>query len=373
MQMTASKLIRLFIVLALALAISGLVFIYSSSCVLAQVQHQDPAFYLKKQGIGLAVSLVVAMIAAAIPAHFYYRYAFIFWLLALVATVLTLVPGLGRTVHGSSRWLAVGPVKVQPSEWLRCATLLVMARFIARYEEVERRRWWRYGMVLVIVGLSAVALLLQPDFGMAVTLVVTSFALMFIAYPDWYCTLLLLLSALPVAGALIIAKPYRMRRLLTFLDPWQDPQGAGFQVIQSLIAIGSGGLLGVGIGNSKQKFLYLPMQHTDFIFAIIAEEVGFIGTGCLLLVYLAMLWVGLKLAFRVQGFARYVTAGFVIMIALQAAINAAVALGLVPTKGIGLPFVSYGVSLLLSSFGMLGVIRSLVREQEITVRSGHFD
>ncbi|MCL4380356.1 putative lipid II flippase FtsW [Candidatus Dependentiae bacterium] len=363
--MSAERLVRLFILLAVSLAIVGLVFIYSSSSVFAQIQHNDPSYFVKKQALGLLLGIVVGMVAAAIPGKLYYRYAPLLWLLALGATALTLVPGLGKTVHGSSRWLALGPIKLQPSEWLRVCTLLLLARFIARYEDVERRRWWRYGIVLGILGMTAGILLLQPDFGMAVTIVTTGFALLFVAYPDPVVTFSLLVSVVPIAIALIVAKPYRMRRLLTFLDPWQDPQGAGYQVIQSLTAIGSGGLVGLGIGNSRQKFLYLPMQHTDFIIAIIAEEIGFIGTTLLLLVYLVLLWVGMRLAFRLQGFARYVVLGFVVMMTLQTVINVAVALGLVPTKGIGLPFISYGVSLLVSSFGMLGIIRSVVRAEEM--------
>lgn len=360
------NLVRTLCIVIIALSCVGLLFIYSSSCVFAQLQHQDSLYFVKRQAIGLVLGIIVAIIASNIPAWMYYRFAVLLWLCALLATICTLIPGLGKTIHGSSRWFVVGPFSMQPSEWLRCGCLLVMAKFLSRYEGMPRHVLWRYGLFLVPVLLSALVLLGQPDFGMAVTIVATGFVLLLIAYPDWYYTVGLMLSALPVAALLIIAKPYRMRRLLTFLDPWSDPKGAGFQVIQSLIAIGTGGVFGVGIGNSRQKFLYLPMQHTDFIIAIITEEVGFLGAALLLLTYLVILWLTLKIAFQVHGFARYVTLGFGFMVTLQAGINASVALGMVPTKGIGLPFVSYGNSFLISLFALLGVIRSLVREQRVS-------
>lgn len=360
---SVERLMRTLCIVVIALSCVGLLFIYSSSCVFAQLQHHDALYFVKRQGIGLVLGIIVAIIASTIPAWVYYRFAVLFWMSALVATILTLIPGIGKTVHGSSRWFVIGPLSMQPSEWLRVGCLLIMAKFLSRYEGTPRHILWRYGIFLIPILLSALVLLGQPDFGMAVTIVATGFVMLLIAYPDWHYTLALMFSALPVAGLLIIAKPYRMRRFLTFLDPWNDPKGAGYQIIQSLVAIGSGGLFGVGIGNSRQKFLYLPMQHTDFIIAIIAEEVGFVGVTVLLLTYLIILWLTLKIAFKVQGFARYVTLGFGFMITLQAGINASVALGMVPTKGIGLPFISYGNSFLISLFALLGIIRSLVRER----------
>ena len=188
--------------------------------------------------------------------------------------------------------------------------------------------------LICVLGITAILLLKQPDFGQAVTLCTTGFLLFFLAHCQTKHLLFTLSSALPLVGFLIYMQPYRIKRILTFLDPWNDPQGAGFQIIQSLIAIGSGNITGVGIAQSKQKFFYLPMQHTDFIFSIIAEETGFIGASLLIILFILFLYTGLKIASTLRDpFAYYVTTGYVLLTSLQALINLFVATGLVPTKG----------------------------------------
>ena len=216
-----------------------------------------------------------------------------------------------------------------------------------------------------IIAVTSIALLLQPDFGMTVTLCATGIAMAFIAgvQPKHIGATIALF--LPCALFLIYLKPYRIKRIMTFLNPWADPQGAGFQIIQSFIAIGSGSLWGVGIGQSKQKFFYLPMQHTDFIFSIIAEETGFFGSFSLIFFLMLFLYAGLRLATAQSDlFARYTIFGFVILLSLQALINIAVTTGLVPTKGIGLPFISYGNSSLVATCAMLGLIINMLRNSD---------
>ena len=220
-----------------------------------------------------------------------------------------------------------------------------------------------YISFLCILGITSLILLKQPDFGLTVTLALTGFILLFIAHFKGKHLLITLGALLPVAIALILLKPYRLQRILTFLDPWSDPQGAGFQIIQSLIAIGSGGWFGLGISHSKQKFFYLPMQHTDFIFSIIAEETGFVGSLCIVSLYVLITYYGIRIAwYLTDPFARFTVLGFVIMTSLQALINLAVTTGLVPTKGIGLPFVSYGNTGLVCNLMMIGLIMNLVHE-----------
>ena len=222
-----------------------------------------------------------------------------------------------------------------------------------------------YLPLLCVMGVTALLLLKQPDFGEAVTLCSTAFLLLFIAHCQTKHLVFTLGSALPLIGILIYMQPYRIKRILTFLDPWEDPQGAGFQIIQSLIAIGSGNITGVGIAQSKQKFFYLPMQHTDFIFSIIAEETGFIGASLLILLFVLFLYTGLKIASGLKdSFAYYTTTGYVLLTSLQALINLFVATGLVPTKGLGLPFISYGNSALLCNVAMLGLIINFVYNDE---------
>ena len=215
---------------------------------------------------------------------------------------------------------------------------------------------------LGILCIPSLLLLKQPDFGSIVTIFVTALLLFFVAGGAVWHVIGTLIAALPVGVIAIIGKAYRFKRILIFLDPWSDSQGRGYQIIQSLIAIGSGGLWGLGISNSKQKFFYLPMQHTDFIFSILAEEVGFIGVSIVILLYVLFLIFGLRIALHVSTlFARYVTLGFVFLISVQVVINLMVVAGLVPTKGMGLPFISYGGSALLSLFCMLGIIANCVR------------
>jgi cell division protein FtsW len=219
---------------------------------------------------------------------------------------------------------------------------------------------------LTIVGLACLILLKQPDFGLAVTLGSTVFIMLFIAQFRAMHLLATCACALPILVGLVYFFPYRLKRILTFLNPWEDPQGSGFQIIQSLIAIGSGSFWGSGIAQSKQKYFYLPMQHTDFIFSIIAEETGFIGSALLIMLYILFLYFGLRIAWYLRDhFAMFTTLGFVIFTSLQALINFCVTLGLVPTKGIGLPFISYGNSSLICSLAMVGLVINCVKESKL--------
>ncbi len=354
-----------FLTIAGSLTIIGLIFIYSSSSVYALERFHYAHYFVKKQSIGIALGGIGLIIARVFPLWLIYRLTPYFFFSTLTLTLCTsFVPRLSSVIHGSSRWLTLGPLSFQPSELLRIAFILYFAYLIHKKEHCGTVSLWHgYLPFMCILGVSAYALLRQPDFGLTVTLCITAFLLLFIANIPLRYLLTTISASVPLLIILIFKKPYRMRRIFTFLDPWKDPHGAGFQIIQSLIAIGSGGLWGVGIGHSKQKFFYLPMQHTDFIFSIIAEETGFLGTLLLLILYSLLLYTGLKLAWQLKTtFATYTVLGFVIMISLQAVINLAVTTGLVPTKGLGLPFVSYGMSALLCNISMLGLIINFAYE-----------
>jgi cell division protein FtsW len=267
------------------------------------------------------------------------------------------------TIHGSHRWLRLGFLTFQPSELLKIGLLLYVAYFLQKQTNKSSHAFFSYIPLFFWILLSFILLLKQPDFGLAVTLAITIFLLLYIMRVKAKYLLYVALIALPAAAALVFFKEYRFKRIMTFFDPWSDPQGAGFQIIQSLIAIGSGSWSGIGVSHSKQKFFYLPMQHTDFIFSIIAEETGFIGVSFLILLYFLLLYIGIRLAWKMQDlYAAVLTLGFVLLTSLQAMINLAVATGLVPTKGIGLPFVSYGNSALICSLAMLGIIMNCVYE-----------
>lgn len=349
--------IRLFILLAGALILAGILFVYSASFVFALETTGSPYSCVIHHLIGIALGLGAAAIAWALPARFWYSASPLIFLASIILTSLTIFAPAARSMHGSSRWLRLAGFAFQPSELLKFSLILFACRLLTKNHPTWGKTITSYVILFCSVGLTSLILLKQPDFGMTATVVMTIIALLFIAN----CSLkkLFALAALVLAAGigLIAMRPYRMRRILTFLNPWQDPLGAGFQIIQSLIAIGSGGLTGLGIGQSKQKFFYLPMQHTDFIFSIIAEETGFIGSSILVLTYLGLVFGGIRLASRMQEpFYAMSTLGMIILIGLQAVINLSVAIGLVPTKGIGLPAISYGNSSLICTMVMISLI-----------------
>ena len=296
-------------------------------------------------------------LAALMPLSLIKKAAPFLFLGALCLTALTLVPGIGAVINGSRRWLMLGGFSFQPSELLKIATLLYLAAFIDKKEYHLTSFTHGYLPFLCIVGLACGVILPQPDFGQTVTLAATAFIIFFVALGNIKHLIYTVLPGVVAACLLIYMKPYRFKRILIFLNPWEDPKGSGFQIIQSLIAIGSGKWFGVGITHSKQKFFYLPMQHTDFIFSIIAEETGFIGATTLILLFVLFLFFGCRLAWRMKStFAHLTTLSFVMLITLQTIINLYVTTGMAPTKGIGLPFISYGSSAIVCNLLMVGII-----------------
>lgn len=336
----------------------GFIFIYSSSSVYALERCGSSAYYIKRQFFGFCLGLCGLFFGATFPLEYIKKLSPLFFIGTLGLTVLTMFNGI--TIHGSQRWLSLAGISFQPSELLKIAFLLYSAYFFAKKGNKIAHFYYSFVPYMCILAITSSLLLLQPDFGQAVVLTATGLLLFFVAGCTVTHLISLFLPLILLLGLLIIMKPYRLKRVVTFLDPWRDPQGAGFQIIQSLIALGSGSWYGLGIGNSKQKFFYLPMQHTDFIFSIIAEETGFLGSVILIFVYILLLYCGIKLALRIRDqsdqFSFYLTLGFFFIITIQAFINLSVAVGLLPTKGIGLPFVSYGISSLFSNMCLLGVV-----------------
>lgn len=343
------------------LVIIGLLFIYSSSSIYAAQRFGSAHYFLKRQLIGVVLGFAGFFIARKVSQEFLYAWTPAFFFGSWFLTCLTLVPQLSSRIHGSSRWLSIAGFSFQPSELLKIAFIMYLARFLTKRKDKPFTFTAAYLPFLILTGLVGCVLLAQPDFGLAVTLITTAVALLFITgFPFLHLTVVAGIL-IPLAGALIYSQPYRLKRILIFLDPWKDPQGAGFQIIQSLIAIGSGSWWGSGISHSKQKFFYLPMQHTDFIFSIIAEETGFIGSTVIVLLFLLLAYYGMKIACQLKStFATLTTLGFTILITLQGIINFCVATGLLPTKGIGLPFISYGNSSLICFLCMIGIMANFV-------------
>jgi cell division protein FtsW len=346
------------------LLIVGLVFIFSSSSIFAMEKFGYSYHFLKKQIIYLGIGLIGFVICAIIPISFWKKSAPYLFLGSLAAVLLTLWSPLSIKVHGSHRWLFFGGFSFQPSELLKFSLFIYMGMLLERKQDTLTSFLKTYVPLLGIVGLTVFILLRQPDFGMGVTIFATALMVLFVAGVRSSHLIATIACAIPVLAAIIFFVSYRLHRILIFLNPWLDPRGKGYQIIQSLIAIGSGGMWGVGISNSKQKFFYLPMQHTDFIFSIIAEETGYIGSILILLGYVLFCYFGLKIVSGLKSpFAYFTTLGFVILLSLQAVINLMVVTGLVPTKGLGLPFISYGGSALICNLCMIGLIVGFVREQ----------
>ncbi len=344
---------------------TGCIFIYSSSSIYALERFGYGHYYLKNQIVGIILGLLIFYIARIIPNKLIFSCTPLLFFGSLFLTFLSLLPYFGMTIHGASRWLKVGSFAFQPSELLKISSVLYIAYFLSKKMHASFSFVKIYLPFLCITGITALILLKQPDFGLAVTLVITALMMLFIAGLPLSHVALCIGSLIPALAALILMQPYRLKRIIAFIDPWKDAKGAGFQIIQSLIAIGSGNWFGVGISHSKQKFFYLPMQHTDFIFSIIAEEIGLLGSSGLLLLFFLFTYFGIKIAWQLEEpFAIIATLGFTLLISIQTYINLFVVAGLLPTKGIGLPFISYGNSSLICFIAMIGIIANFIDHQK---------
>jgi len=340
----------------------GIIMVYSASQVTAYEKLDDTFYYLKKQAIWALIGLFAMISVMKIDYWKYKKMAVPFLIFAFALLVIVLLPGIGRTVKGAQRWLGVGPLTLQPSEVIKLSLVLFMAYGLAKYR--DRLRYFKGGMLpfLVILALACGLILLQPDLGTAVSLAGTVYIMLFAAGARGKHLFYLALAGLGAVGLAIILEPYRMSRFLAFLNPWADPRGSGFHIIQSLYALGSGGLFGAGLGQSHQKWHYLPEQHTDFIFAILGEELGFFGGALVIILFLIFVWRGFKIAMSTQDhFASLLAVGVTSMIALQAIVNIGVVTGSLPITGIPLPLISFGGSSLVFTLTGVGILLNISR------------
>ncbi len=333
----------------IALVGFGILFVYSASSVYSAQKYKDEFIFVKKQALYLIPGLFMIFLGLKTPLRIIDRFAGRLFLLCLTLTFLTKVPGIGRKVLGASRWIGLGPLQLQPSEFLKVASVLFASRLLAESPHQLHRLWPTL--------LCYVALLLQPDFGSSVILSLGLAGLILIHGIPKRVFAGAILSILPVAIIVMVAAPYRMRRLVTFLDPFADPLGAGFQVIQSFVAIATGGIFGKGLGASQQKLFFLPEAHTDFILAVIGEEMGFAGILIISLIYGLFFFCLLQIMRNAANHReRLLATGFFSMFAGSTLINMGVVAGLLPTKGLALPFISSGGSSLLASLFMVGIL-----------------
>lgn len=356
--------LSIFLLISFTFVILGVIFVYSSSSYYALQTLNQPLYFVKKQLVGILLGLIAFFIARLISLKFLKNISFFGLVAATVLTALPLINKLSHKMHGSHRWLNIHGFIFQPSELLKVALIIYLASLLSRKKILENTTHKTGLPLIIIMSIIGLILLKQPDFGCLATLFAATLIMLFIANLPLRYFIGTICATLPVAFLLIYLQPYRWQRIITYLNPWQDPQGTGFQIIQSMIAIGSGGLWGSGIAQSQQKFFYLPMQHTDFIFAIMAEEIGFIGSIFFITLCILFLIFGCKISWNLSNtFAMYLVQGITVLISLQFLINLFVSTGLAPTKGIGLPFISYGNTALVCNLFMIGLIQNAVQEE----------
>lgn len=339
----------------------GLVMVFSSSAVTASVNYGDPYYFFKKQLMWAVISVLAMIIVMKFNFSRLRDLAIPLMIMAILFLILVVTP-LGMDVKGSSRWFALGPMRFSPSEFAKVAMVLFLAK--AMDMKIGKISSFTAGVMpfLFMVALTCGLIMLQPDLGTAFTIAATVFFMLLVAGAKWSHLGVIMLSGLGAVGAAIAIAPYRMERVVAFLNPWKYPSDEGFQTIQSLYALGSGGLFGMGLGRSRQKFFYLPEQHTDFIFAILGEELGFIGCSVVVALFLLFAWRGYKIAINApDNFSRLLAAGLTTIIVFQAIVNIAVVSGALPVTGITLPFISYGGTSLLFTMIMVGLLLNISR------------
>ena len=338
----------------------GLVMVASASITVADRQMGQPFFYLYRQLIATGLGVVALMFMLKVRLANWERAGM--WLLgfSMLLLVLVLIPGIGKMVNGSRRWITLGVLNVQVSEVVKLWMLIYVAGYLVRKGEEVRSSLWGFIKPMLLVGLAGVLLLMEPDFGASVVIIATVLAMMFIGGVSFvqFVTFIGLFGV--AAAGLIMSSPYRMERLTAYLNPWADPFDTGFQLTQSLIAIGSGSLTGLGLGNSVQKLFYLPEAHTDFVFAVMAEEFGLLGVLLVIGLFAAFITRAFMIARRAEArgnmFAAYVAYGIGVWLGMQGFINIGVNMGLLPTKGLTLPLMSYGGSSLIVVMAAIGLL-----------------
>lgn len=346
------------------LIVFGIIMIYSSSSIWAEYKFNDAFKYVKNQALFAFIGTFVMIIISKIDYKFYYNKASQIFLISIILLVLVLIPGIGSVRNGSRSWFGIGSFGVQPSEFAKLSLIILASKYLTKSNKFVKDIKKGVIPILTLLFLVFGLIMLQPDFGTGMIIVVSILSLLYIAGVN--IKFFIGLGLLGVIGItfLILIAPYRMDRITSFVDPWNDPLGTGFQIIQSLYAIGPGGLLGMGFLKSRQKQFYLPEPQTDFIFSIISEEFGVLGVVIVTSLFVSILYLGIKIALNSKdSFSKYLAFGLLFQMLIQAVMNLAVVIGLIPVTGVTLPFLSYGGSSLLISMVSIGIILSIARYQ----------
>jgi cell division protein FtsW len=351
---------------AIVLLSIGVVMVYSASAIVAADRFHDPYFFLKKQLFWALLGAGCLWLMLRLDYRRLERWVLPLLLAAGALLVLVLIPPIGQAINGTRRWIRLGPVSFQPAELAKLALVVYLAAFLAKKRDALAD--FRRDLLppLAVAGALAALVFVQPDLGNCLTLLALTFALLYLAGGRVAHLALVLAPALPLLAIAVWMAPYRLRRITAFVDPWGDPRGSGFQIIQSWLALGNGGILGQGIGGSRQKLFYLPESHTDFIFAIIGEELGFLGAAAVVALFVVLVWRGLRIGLRAPDpFGAYLALGITVLIATQTLVNLGVVTGLLPTKGLPLPFISFGGSALLVTMLSTGVLLNISQHADV--------
>lgn len=359
--------IRVYIlIISIILICIGLVMIYSSSSVYAQERFHDGMFFLKRHLLFLSIGGLLCFLTICVDYKRIKNLSRPLLLLALVLLILVLIPGIGSSAGGAQRWFRIGKFSFQPSAMVNLTLILYLADFISRKQKLLDDVIKGFLPVMLILSLVCGLIILQPDFGTALAIFIMASLLLYMGGTPASYLLYTMLGLLPLIYISIFSVPYRRMRILAFLNPWGDPAGSGFQIIQSQIALGSGGFFGQGLGASHQKLFFLPAAHTDFIFSIIGEELGFFGIAGVILLFILLLVCVLKVIKSCPDpFGYYLGLGLMLSIILRAFINISVVCGILPTKGLPLPFISYGGTSLIFDMLSIALILNISRSSEV--------
>lgn len=344
------------------ISIFGIIMITSASYIWAEYKYNDPFKFTKNQALFFIIGIVMMIYISKINFNIYYKKSNIILLICVSLLILVLIPGIGTVRNGSRSWFGIGSFGIQPSEFTKLALIIFTSKYLEKNERcIKTSALPILGITIAIFGL----IMLQPDFGTGTIIVMSIVGLLFVGGVKMSFFIKIACIGLVGIVGLILMAPYRLARILSFLDPWKDPLGSGFQIIQSLYAIGPGGLFGFGFGNSRQKHFYLPEPQTDFIFSIISEEFGFLGVLIVSTLFLIIIIRGFQIARKCNDlFGKYLAFGIMFQLSFQAVLNLMVVVGLIPVTGVTLPFLSYGGSSLLITLCSMGIILNISKKQK---------
>lgn len=350
-------LVTVFILLAI-----GITMVFSASAASSYLKYNDSYLYLKSQGLYAIISIIAMFTLSKLDYKILGRYALLFVIVSFILLIAIFIPGLGYGAKGAMRWIKIGPMTMQPSEFAKTALIIFMAKSLSNKKDKVRQFFQGVVPYIILTVIYFGLIILQPNLSMAGSILIITFIMLFAAGAKIWHLLGWVIPFLPAVVYLVTKESYRLNRWLSFRDPWADPLNTGYQAIQSLLALGSGGLFGLGLGNSRQKFFYIPEAQNDFIFSIIGEELGFIGASTVLFLFLFLIWRGIRIALHAPDmFGCLLATGITCMIGVQVAINIAVVTVSMPTTGVTLPLISSGGSSLLFVMANIGILLNISR------------